>query len=302
MTARSGTLFQGLSAFPLTPADEAGTVDTEALGRLVDRLAEAGVASIGVLGSTGGFMYLTRDERRRAVTAAVEAASGRTPVIAGVGALRTDEAVLLARDAEAAGADALLIAPVSYIPLTEDEVFEHVASVAAATDLPICLYDNPTTTHFTFSPALFARLAKVKTVGGAKIPLPAEGSVAVQLEALARETGGAIQFGYSGDPRLVTAGLGGAKAFYSALAGALPKEVMSLYAASVSGDAARANKMNARFEPMWELFRKYGGFRVIPEIAQILGLCSARPPRPVLRLPDAERAKVGAALAQLEGL
>lgn len=302
MTARSGALFQGLSAFPLTPADEGGTVDCETLGRLVDRLAEAGVASIGVLGSTGGFMYLTRDERRRAVAAAVEAASGRTPVIAGIGALRTDEAVLLARDAEAEGANALLLAPVSYIPLTQDEVFAHAASVAAATGLPICLYDNPTTTHFAFDRALFARLAKVKNVGGAKIPLPTEGSVAGQLEQLARETGGEIQFGYSGDPKLVTAGLGGANAFYSALAGTLPKEVMSLYAASVSGDAARATEVNVRFEPMWDLFRKHGGFRVIPEIAEILGLCSVLPPRPVLRLPDAERAKVGAALAQLEGV
>lgn len=302
MATYPGTLFQGLSAFPLTPTDANGTVDADALGQLVERLAEAGVASIGVLGSTGGFMYLTREERQRAVAAAAEAARGRTPVIAGIGALRTDEAVHLARDAEAAGADALLVAPVSYIPLTNDEVFEHVASIAAATDLPICLYDNPTTTHFAFAPALFARLAKVKTVRGAKIPVPTELSVAAQLADLTHETGGGIQFGYSGDPRLVIAGLGGAKAFYSALAGTLPKEVLSLYAAAVSGDAAHANEVNARFEPMWDLFRKHGGFRVIPEIARILGLCSMLPPRPVLPLPDAERTKVAAALAQLEGL
>ena len=66
------TLFAGLSAFPVTPADEEGRVDTDHLGRLVVRLAGAGVASIGVLGSTGGYVYLTRAERARAVAAAVE--------------------------------------------------------------------------------------------------------------------------------------------------------------------------------------------------------------------------------------
>lgn len=83
------TIFTGLSAFPPTPADEEGVVDTEALGALVDRLAVAGVDSVSVLGSTGTYAYLDRDQRNRAVTAAVEAAAGRVPVVAGVGALRT---------------------------------------------------------------------------------------------------------------------------------------------------------------------------------------------------------------------
>ena len=58
------TAFRGLSAFPITPADACGRVDTEALGRLLERLHAAGVDSIGLLGSTGGYMYLTREERR----------------------------------------------------------------------------------------------------------------------------------------------------------------------------------------------------------------------------------------------
>lgn len=56
------SLFTGLSAFPLTPADADGVVDTDALGILVDRLATAGVDSIGLLGSTGGYAYLDRAE------------------------------------------------------------------------------------------------------------------------------------------------------------------------------------------------------------------------------------------------
>jgi 4-hydroxy-tetrahydrodipicolinate synthase len=294
----TGGLFRGLSAFPLTPTDEKGVVDTETLGRLVARLADAGVASIGVLGSTGGFMYLERAERRRAVAAAVEAAGGRTPVIAGAGALRTDEACALAQDAEAEGADALLLAPVSYIPLKDDEVFAHVSAVAGATGLPVCLYNNPTTTHFTFSRDLLARLADVPGVSGAKMPLPADGDVATDLAGLDRSTGGRIAIGYSGDPGLANAMLGGAGGFYSALAGILPREVRALYAAAASGDAAP----DLKFQPMWALFRAHGGFRVIPEIARVLGLADMQPPRPVLPLPPAARSELGAALDALRGI
>ena len=98
-------MFTGLSAFPLTPADAEGVVDTAALGVLLDRLCGAKVASIGVLGSTGGYAYLDRIERQRAVDAAVECVAGRVPLIVGVGALRTSWAQELARDAERAGAD-----------------------------------------------------------------------------------------------------------------------------------------------------------------------------------------------------
>jgi 4-hydroxy-tetrahydrodipicolinate synthase len=74
-----------------------------------------------LLGSTGTYAYLTRSERRRALDTALDEVSGRTPILVGVGALRTDEAVRLAQDANAAGATAGLLAAVSYTPLTEDE-------------------------------------------------------------------------------------------------------------------------------------------------------------------------------------
>ncbi|MEF2554605.1 dihydrodipicolinate synthase family protein, partial [Aurantimonas sp. A2-1-M11] len=142
--------FHGLSAFPLTPASEQGRVDTETLARLLERVLDAGVDLLGLLGSTGIYAYLTREERRRAIAAASECMGGRVPLIVGIGALRTDQAQELARDAEAERADALLLAPVSYTPLTQDEAYEHFRAIAAATDLPLCIYNNPSTTHFNF--------------------------------------------------------------------------------------------------------------------------------------------------------
>lgn len=115
-------LLTGLSAFPLTPiADD--TVDERAFARIVERLATGDVDSITALGSTGSYAYLDRDERRRAVELAV-AAAGEVPVLAGIGHVRTREVLLHADDAQAAGAAALLLAPVTYQALTDDEVFQ----------------------------------------------------------------------------------------------------------------------------------------------------------------------------------
>ncbi len=149
----------GLSAFPITPADEAGRIDAAALRGLVARLVSAGVDSIGLLGSTGIYMYLTREEWRRAIEAAMDEVAGRLPVVVGIGALRTDEAVRLAQDAKAIGAAAGLLSMPSYAPLTEDEVFEHFSTVVKESGLPVVIYDNPGTTNFRFTPQLVARLA-----------------------------------------------------------------------------------------------------------------------------------------------
>ena len=145
-------LFQGLSAFPITPTEANGKVDTEALKRLLMPLVAAQVDSIGLLGSTGTYPFLSRTERRRATDAALEETSGKVPLLVGIGALRTDEAIALAQDAKAAGAYAGLLAPVSYTPLTDAEVFEHFSAVASESGLPICIYDNFSTTHFKFLP------------------------------------------------------------------------------------------------------------------------------------------------------
>ena len=109
-------LFGGLSAFSLTPTSPAGQVKADALGRLLERIHAAGADSVGLLGSTGAYAYLSRSERQRAVEATVGCLGGRTPVVVGVGALRTDEAQALARDAQEAGADGLLLAPMSTPP------------------------------------------------------------------------------------------------------------------------------------------------------------------------------------------
>ena len=292
-------MFQGLSAFPLTPADDAGRVDTEALGRLLERIVRAGADSVGLLGSTGGYAYLSRGERRRAVEAAVAHVGGRIPIIVGVGALRTDDAGALARDARDAGADGLLLAPMSYTPLTDQEVFRHFAAVAEAGGLPLCVYNNPSTTHFTFSEALIAQLSRLPGIAAVKMPLPAGGDFADEIARLRAACPAGFAVGYSGDWGAADALLAGCDAWYSVVGGLLPEPALRLTRAAQAGDAAEARRLDDGFAPLWALFREFGSLRVIYAAAALLGLTRATPPRPLLPLDGPATARIEAALAAL---
>lgn len=294
------TLFSGLSAFSITPADATGHIDTAALGRLLERISSARVGSIGLLGSTGGYAFLSRAERRRAVETAMERVGGKTPVIVGVGALRTDEAEALARDAKAAGADGLLLAPMSYTPLTEEEVFQHMASVAAAGGLPLCIYNNPGTTRFVFSDGLIARLSKVPGIAAIKMPLPADGDFRGEIARLRALTPEDFSIGYSGDWGAAQSLLSGGDAWYSVIGGLLPTAAVALTRAAAAGDRAAAERLDRGFQPLWTLFKEFGSFRVMYAIAELLDLCRVVPPRPILPLGPADILRVKAAIAGLQ--
>ncbi|ANM11294.1 MULTISPECIES: dihydrodipicolinate synthase family protein [unclassified Rhizobium] len=286
----SSSPFHVLSAFPPTPADADGRVDTEALCRLLEPLCDAGVASIGLLGSTGIYAYLTREERLRAIEAAVECVKGRVPIVVGVGALRTDSACDLARDAETAGADALLLAPVSYTPLTQEEVYQHFLAVTKAAALPLCIYNNPGTTHFTFSRELLRRLSDIETIKAVKMPLPADGDVRGELAALREKTDLAI--GYSGDWGAAEALLSGAEAWYSVVGGLLPRTALALTKAAITGDGNETRRLDGLLEPLWRMFKELGSIRVVYMLVEHLLLTRAELPRPLMPLGAADRQRV----------
>lgn len=227
---------------------------------------------------------------------------GKTPLIVGVGALRTDEAQALARDAADAGADALLLAPVSYTPLTQEEGFQHFKTVAEATDLPLCIYNNPGTTRFIFTDELIARLAGLKNIKAIKMPLPADNDYAAEVAKLRATTPDDFAIGYSGDWGAKDALLAGADAFYSVAAGLLPKQFAALVRTAQSGKQEESEHINAAFEQLWNLFKAHGSFRVMYLIADLLGLAKIEPPRPILPLGEEARAQVEAALKALNDL
>ncbi|WP_416416041.1 dihydrodipicolinate synthase family protein [Paenarthrobacter aromaticivorans] len=290
-------MFNGLSAFPLTPM-RGETVDLDAVARLVARAAQSGADSLGVLGSTGNYAYLSREERRLVLEASVEAAGG-VPVLAGVGAVRTRDVIRLAGDAHAAGASALLLAPVSYQRLTEAEVFGLFEDVASESGLPVVVYDNPATTGFTFTDELHARIARIPGIASIKVPPPASTDIGTRLGKLREALPERTFVGISGDWVAAEALLAGCDLWYSVIGGILPRQAREIVDHALAGRPDEAMAASAALEPVWSLFRTYGSLRVTVALAEDLGLIpSSALPLPLRGLDPEGRSRVTEAIRQ----
>jgi 4-hydroxy-tetrahydrodipicolinate synthase len=294
-------MFTGLSAFPLTPlANDA--VDETAFVRLIERLAEAKVDSITALGSTGSYAYLSSEERSRVARLAVEH-SGETPVFIGIGALRTSQILTNAEKAEQAGASGLLLAPMTYQPLTDDDVLELFRTVTVNSSLPVIVYDNPGTTHFTFTTELYGRIAELPGIASIKIPgVPADPE---QAQARVQEIRAAVPahltIGVSGDAKAAAGLAAGCDAWYSAIGGTLPSPAMLITRAALEGRFSDAVAESERLAPLWQLFAEFGGsIRVVAAIAEHLGLAPrASLPLPIQGLNESQRARVAGVIDAL---
>ncbi len=291
------SLFTGLSAFPLTPLRH-DQVDEHSFVRLVERCVAAGVDSITALGSTGSYAYLHREERAAVARLAVEHA-GETPVFVGIGALRTSDVLAHAEDAQAAGAAALLLAPMTYQPLTDDDVVDLFAAVTAASSVPVIVYDNPGTTHFGFSPQLYGRIAQLPGIASIKIPgVPLDPDEAREhvsrLRAVVPEH---VGLGVSGDAHAARGLLAGCDAWYSVIAGTLPELAVTITRSAQEDRSEETQVRSAQLQPLWDLFAEHGSLRVVAAIAEHLGLAQRSClPLPLRGLQDGDRAEVAAAL------
>ena len=281
-------MFKGLSAFPLTPMNETG-VDTAAFIRLLKRLTSAKVDSIGVLGSTGCYVYLSQEERLRVTQLAVEHAKG-IPVMIGISALRTRDVLRLAEDAQRAGASGVLLAPVSYQQLTDVEVYTLYETVTQSLSVPLCVYDNPSTTHFRFSDELHGKIAQLQQVRSIKIPgVPKELEMAKErVKQLREHIPNDVTIGVSGDPYAAAGLNAGCDAWYSVLGGLFPDICIGIARAALNGLSESAVSQSARLEPLWKMFQKYGSLRVVATIAEMQGLTD-KPNLPLQSLDEVAR-------------
>jgi 4-hydroxy-tetrahydrodipicolinate synthase len=295
------SLFTGLSAFPLTPLHD-DVVDEGAFAGLVERLAATAVDSITALGSTGCAAYLSPIERARVARLAVDHAD-RTPVFVGISALRTSEVLAHAESAEKAGAAGLLLAPMTYQPLTPDDVFGLYQTVTAHTGLPVIVYDNPGTTHFTFSTELYARIAELPGIASIKIPgVPRDpGAARARVAEIRGAVPAEVTVGVSGDAFGATGLAAGCDAWYSVLAGTLPSPAVRITRSSQDGAFDAAAAESTRLAPLWDLFAEFGGsLRVIAAVAEHLGLARSRClPLPIRGLDDEQRRRVAAVVDEL---
>ena len=287
-------MFSGLSAFPLTPVNAAG-IDEQSFLKILARLTAAKVDSLGVLGSTGSYAYFSREQRKRVATLAVQHADG-IPVMVSIGAISTDKVLRLADDAQQAGVRALLLPAVSYQRLTEEEVFNFFVEVDHHVSVPICVYDNPGTTHTQFSDALYARIAALSNIASIKIPgVPDEISAATQrVSALRAQLPEHISIGVSGDASAGNGLMAGCEVWYSVCGGLFPNTALALTRAAQAGDFTAVAQQSQRLAPLWALFRQHGGsIRVMAAAATLLGLADENNlPRPLRALSSEDQREV----------
>ncbi|MFF0744924.1 dihydrodipicolinate synthase family protein [Streptomyces sp. NPDC004111] len=235
-----------------TPLDAAGEVDTASLARLVGHLVDGGVHGLFALGSSSEVAFLTDRQRALALETVVEAAAGRVPVLAGVIDMTTPRVVEHARDALAAGADALVATAPFYARTHPVEIARHFRILRERADLPLFAYDLPVCVHSKLAPALVRELAEDGTLAGLKDSSGDEGSLRRLLVALGgrhgRADGPAPAFSIlTGSELTVDAALlAGADGVVPGLGNVDPAGYVRLYDAVRGGDLDTAVKEQER--------------------------------------------------------
>lgn len=166
-------LFTGSGVALVTPMHPDGSINYEKLEQLVDRHVEQGTDALIICGTTGEAPTLKMDEHLEAIRVAVSRAAGRIPVIAGTGSNDTAHCIESCRSAKKLGADGLLLVTPYYNKTSQRGLVAHYEAVAAATDLPLILYNVPSRTGLNIAPDTAAKLYReVDTVVGLKQASP----------------------------------------------------------------------------------------------------------------------------------
>jgi 4-hydroxy-tetrahydrodipicolinate synthase len=292
-TSEIATLCGYASALPTPFKGE--RIDADAFESFCQWQIEQGSAALVVNGTTGEAPTLTRDEQNRLVARASEVAQGRVPVIAGAGSNSTSHAIEIARDAERAGANALLAVTPYYNKPSQEGLYRHFSAIHDATGLPVILYDVPARTGCALALDTICRLAELPRIVGLK---DATGDL-VRPGNLRRMLGERFRL-LSGDDltALDFMALGG-NGCISVLSNVVPKICNRLFLACACGEQLEARMIERRLRPL--VTALFAESNPVP-VKWALGLMGRM--SPVLRLPlcgpsDATRAMVQKALAQL---
>jgi 4-hydroxy-tetrahydrodipicolinate synthase len=283
-------MFEGVTVALVTPFRR-GEVDESALESLVEWHVESGTHAISPCGTTGEAPTLSDEEQRRVVRRVVSAARGRVPVVAGTGSNDTRRAVELTKAAAQEGASGALVVVPYYNRPTQEGLFEHFRRVAAASDLPIVLYNVPARTGCSLEPETALRLLEIRNVVAIK---EASGN----LDSVTRlAAAGATVL--SGDDATLLPFLSiGAKGVVSVAANVAPREMLELPSAFARGDAAAALEAHRRLYPLFRaLFLETNPIPVKAAL-EILGRIAGEVRLPLVPLGETNRRKLREAMEQ----
>src|SRR3989449_9904293 len=159
---------EGIVAPMATALTRDEKVDVKTTRALVDFLIAGGIDGLFPLGTSGEFALLDREERKTVVETVVDQANGRVPVLAGVSDPSLENVLAFAKDAEEAGADAIVATPPYYYTTSDDGLFSHFETIARKSGLPLVMYNIPEWTHLFVPPSVVQRLAERQLIVGMK--------------------------------------------------------------------------------------------------------------------------------------
>lgn len=264
------------------------SVDFDSTATVQDGLIRDGVHGLIVMGTVGENNSLDADEKRAVLAATVKTVAGRIPVIAGVAELDTRRAAAFARDAEAIGADGLMVLPAMvYVP-TQAELAAHFRTVAEATGLPIMLYNNPPAYRVSIGFEALHALSDLPNIVCVKESAPDTR----RFTDLLNEFGDRYVL-FAGLDDVALEGLMlGARGWVSGLTNAFPKESLALWDAFKRGDMTTALAIYRWFMPLLHLDADHDLVQSIKLAEQIMGRGHERVRPPRHPLVGARRAEV----------
>jgi 4-hydroxy-tetrahydrodipicolinate synthase len=288
------TDLHGVFPYLVTPIDAAGRIKADVLGRLVGDLIAAGVHGLTPLGSTGEFAYLNTAQRAEVVRVTIEAAAGRVPVVAGVAATATADAVAQARTYQKLGADGILAILESYFPLSEPQVEAYFRAIADAVDIPVVLYTNPQFQRTDLSLDVIARLSEHPRIRYIKDASTNTGRL---LSIMNRNAALKVFSASAHIPACVM--LIGGVGWMAGPACVIPRQSVALYELCRAGHWAEAMDLQRRLWRINEIFARFNLAACIKAALEIQGYEVGDPVPPQRALSDSERAVVKAALADV---
>lgn len=264
------------------------SIDFDSTATVQDGLIRDGVHGLIVMGTVGENNSLDADEKRAVLAATVKTVAGRVPVIAGVAELDTRRAAAFARDAEAIGADGLMVLPAMvYVP-TQAELAAHFRTVAQSTGLPIMLYNNPPAYRVSIGFEALHALSDMPNIVCVKESAPDTR----RFTDLLNEFGDRYVL-FAGLDDVALEGLMlGARGWVSGLTNAFPKESLALWDAFKRGDMAAALAIYRWFMPLLHLDADHDLVQSIKLAEQIMGRGHERVRPPRHPLVGARRAEV----------
>jgi dihydrodipicolinate synthase/N-acetylneuraminate lyase len=287
MTKPNPCSWSGVFPAATTQFDASLQVDLPATQKVQKALLDDGVHGLVLMGTVGEGNSLSADEKRNILRAAVEV-SGKAPVIVGVSEFTTATAAQFARDAERLGASGLMVLPAMvYVP-TAAELEHHFRAVAAASGLPVMLYNNPPSYRVNIDIATLRKLADVPNIVAIKESAADSRRFTDIINAFGERF---VLFAGLDDVAFEALTLG-AKGWVSGLTNAFPAESLRLYAALRKGDLDEARKIYRWFMPLLHLDAEHDLVQSIKLAEQIMGRGSERVRAPRLPLAAERRAAV----------